>query len=385
MQGISLVSRWLRAVFQVFVVMGLLGIAGVSQPGAQAHELTPTIIDFRTVDDQIAMRLRLNLEAFASGMDLDAVVNTDTAEQVDDYQRLRALAPEAFRPIAEDFAEDWLPTVLITAGTELDLRLEDVEIAPVGDTELPRPTTFLVTADLPVDARALTLTWPEGSGGLVLRQHDVEAPYTGYLLSGETTPAIAIAGGAQMSPLQAFVDYIPVGFDHILPQGLDHILFVLGLFFFSARLGPLIWQISAFTVAHTITLALATLGWVQVSGAIVEPLIAASITFVAVENIFVRRLHPWRPVLIFCFGLLHGLGFASVLGEFGLPVSQLVPALLGFNIGVELGQLTVIAIAYALVGYWFGKHPKYRGRVAMPASATIALVGAYWFVERVFL
>ncbi|OIQ32066.1 MAG: hypothetical protein BM562_06065 [Alphaproteobacteria bacterium MedPE-SWcel] len=356
---------------------------GVS--GAQGHELTPTIIDFRVIDDQIAMRIRMNLEAFAAGMDLDAVVNTDSAEQADAYQELRLRAPEELEQIARDFAADWLPTIGIEAEASLSLQLQDLEIEPVGDPELPRATFLLVFADLPEAARHFTLRWPEGAGGLVLRQHDVEQPYTGYLLSGETTPEIALAGGGQLSGWEAFVSYISVGFDHILPQGLDHILFVLGLFFFSLRIGPLLWQVSAFTLAHTLTLGLATLGWIQVSPSIVEPLIAASITLVALENIFVRKLHPWRPIVIFGFGLLHGLGFASVLGDFGLPVTQLVPALLGFNVGVELGQVTVIAIAYAVLGYWFGNHPKYRGRVAIPASATIALIGAYWFVERAFL
>ena len=353
--------------------------------GLRAHELTPTVIDFRVVDGQIAMRIRMNLEAFASGMDLDAVVNTDSAEEVDTYNSLRLLSVQALEPKARDFAEDWLQTLSVTAGEPLVLQLDGVETEAVADPQLPRPTHLMVFAELPEGARQVTFTWPEGSGPLVLRQNDVEAPYTGYLLSGETTPPIPLAGGAQQTGLEAFVSYIPVGFDHILPKGLDHILFVLGLFFFSTRLRPLVWQISAFTLAHTITLGMATMGWVRVDPAIVEPLIAASITFVAVENIFVRRLHPWRPVVIFCFGLLHGLGFASVLGEFGLPADQLLPALLGFNVGVELGQLTVIALAFGLVGFWFGKHPKYRGRVAMPASATIALIGAYWFVERVFL
>lgn len=105
----------------------------------------------------------------------------------------------------------------------------------------------------------------------------------------------------------------------------------------------------------------------------------------AVENIFTRHLTAWRPLVIFGFGLLHGLGFAAVLGEIGLPRDQFVAALIGFNIGVELGQLTVIAIAFATVGFWFNSHPKYRGRVAIPASITIAMIGAYWFAERVFL
>ena len=182
----------------------------------------------------------------------------------------------------------------------------------------------------------------------------------------------------------AFASYIPVGFDHIVPKGLDHILFVLGLFFLSARLGPLFWQISAFTLAHTVTLALGALGWVSVSGAIVEPLIAASIVFVAVENIFSKGLSPWRPAIVFGFGLLHGLGFASVLGEFGLPTGQFIPALIGFNVGVEVGQLAVIAVAFSLVG-WFVRKDWYRTAISIPASLAIAAVGVWWVIERTIL
>ena len=195
------------------------------------------------------------------------------------------------------------------------------------------------------------------------------------------------------------MSYIPVGFDHILPKGLDHILFVLGLFFLSTRWGPLLWQVSAFTLAHTVTLALGALGLVNIPGSIVEPLIAASIVYVAVENLFMRGLSKWRPAIIFGFGLLHGLGFASVLGEFGLPEDQFIPALIGFNVGVELGQLTVITIAaLVLMGCaWLarrsdlseaeapvGNYPVMFRAVSIPGSLLIAIVGAYWCVERVF-
>ena len=93
----------------------------------------------------------------------------------------------------------------------------------------------------------------------------------------------------------------------------------------------------------------------------------------------------WRPALIFGFGLLHGLGFASVLGELGLQPGSFLISLIGFNIGVEIGQLAVIAAAFLAVGLWFGRKPWYRQRIAIPASAVIGLVGAWWFVERVFL
>ena len=123
----------------------------------------------------------------------------------------------------------------------------------------------------------------------------------------------------------------------------------------------------------------------MISPAIVEPLIAASIAYVAVQNIFMSRLSLWRPVVIFGFGLLHGLGFASVLAEFGIPDDQFFPALIGFNIGVELGQLAVIAAAFLAVGVWFGHKKWYRSRISVPASVLIAAIGVFWFFERIFM
>ncbi|WP_300541591.1 HupE/UreJ family protein [Maricaulis sp.] len=177
--------------------------------------------------------------------------------------------------------------------------------------------------------------------------------------------------------------YLQLGYTHILPKGLDHILFVLALFFASTRLGPLVWQISAFTVAHTITLGLATLGVVNLPASIVEPIIALSIAFVAVENIVFRDMTRWRPAIVFIFGLFHGLGFAGVLAELGLPTGQLVPALLSFNAGVEVGQLTVIAACW-LALRWFREAPWHPWLVRI-VSGAIALIALWWAFERVFL
>ena len=177
--------------------------------------------------------------------------------------------------------------------------------------------------------------------------------------------------------------YLQLGFTHILPRGLDHVLFVLGLFLLSTQLRPVLWQISAFTVAHTITLALTIYGVVSLSPKIVEPLIALSIVYVAVENVFTSKLHAWRPLVVFCFGLLHGMGFAGVLTEIGLPRSEFVPALLSFNVGVELGQLTVILTAFLLLGLPFRNKPWYRQRIVVPASLLIAAIALYWFLQRI--
>jgi hypothetical protein len=190
---------------------------------------------------------------------------------------------------------------------------------------------------------------------------------------------------AAMSQGEVWWMYLQLGFTHILPLGLDHILFVLSIFFLSPRLSTIIWQATAFTVAHSITLGLAMYGYIKPLPAVVEPIIALSIFFVAAENILVRELRPSRLAVVFAFGLIHGMGFAGVLSELGLPPSDYLVALLSFNVGVELGQIAVILLAYFLLGRWFADKSWYRSWVVTPISAFIALVALFWTIERTFL
>jgi len=177
--------------------------------------------------------------------------------------------------------------------------------------------------------------------------------------------------------------YLVLGYTHILPKGLDHILFVLGIFLLSPRLKTMLLQVTAFTVAHSITLGLSIYGVVSLPSRVVEPLIALSIAYVAIENLVTRELKPWRLALVFMFGLLHGLGFAGVLRELGLPRGEFLTGLLTFNLGVEGGQLTVIAIAMLLT--WpVVNRGWYRHRVVIPASLVIAAIGIYWTIARLY-
>lgn len=178
--------------------------------------------------------------------------------------------------------------------------------------------------------------------------------------------------------------YLKLGFEHIIPLGLDHILFVLSIALLEPRLKSVLVQATAFTVAHSITLGLAMYGLISPPADIIEPVIALSILFVALENILVSKLNPWRVVVVFGFGLVHGMGFASVLTGLGLPRRLFLESLLAFNVGVELGQVAVILLAWGLVGYWFSEKPWYKQRVVVPASVVIGLIAAYWTVERVF-
>jgi hypothetical protein len=188
--------------------------------------------------------------------------------------------------------------------------------------------------------------------------------------------------GSAGDGLSTFWQYLRQGFIHVLPLGLDHILFVLGLFLLSREWKPLLAQVTTFTLAHSVTLALAATGIVNVSGSIVEPIIAASIAFVALENIFRPRYTHWRLLIVFVFGLIHGLGFAGALEELELPTGSLVAGLVGFNVGVECGQLAVIAIAF-LATVWLRNAAQYRKWVVVPGSLAIAVLGAWWTVERI--
>ena len=216
---------------------------------------------------------------------------------------------------------------------------------------------------------------------------------TSFLLQPEATVSVLAEGNASAVEGSApkedeglsstFFSFLRQGFVHVVPLGVDHILFVIGLFLLSRKWKPLLYQVSVFTLAHTITLALATVGLVSVPGNIVEPIIAASIAFVALENIFVAKYKPYRLAVVFLFGLIHGLGFAGALSEFNLDPGSLFAGLLGFNLGVEFGQLAVIGLGLILT---FGiKDPNnYRKIVVIPGSVLIALMGAYWTIERIF-
>lgn len=181
--------------------------------------------------------------------------------------------------------------------------------------------------------------------------------------------------------------FIEFGFQHIIPQGLDHVLFVVALYLNARSMSSLILQVTTFTIAHTITLGLAATGLVQSPGEIIEPLIAISIVALALEAILFKRANIWRLPVIFAFGLLHGLGFGSVMKVY-LENADLSAGLIGITIGVELGHLAVLlataAVAYAvqLALKSASKPQLYRPAFVIPVAAVIALIGLYWTLQR---
>ncbi len=283
---------------------------------------------------------------------------------------------------------------LTTAQTEAQLRtnaprlLDAMEIRFNGKRVRPALSIdgsdtrvrLRLSGDIPKGASTFSWRYALASGSYSLSVDgarvwlDADATSTPFPLSREVIPP---------TRLEIIQGYLFLGFTHILPDGIDHILFVLGMFLLTAKLRDVLAQVTAFTIAHSITLGLTMYGAVSVSPRVVEPAIALSIAYIAIENVMTSHLKPWRVAIVFCFGLLHGMGFAGVLKELGLPRSEFLPALVSFNVGVEAGQLTVIATAFVLVAYWWQHKPWYRQRFVVPASMIIGAIGLFWTVQRV--
>ena len=242
-----------------------------------------------------------------------------------------------------------------------------------------------LSGNIPPHAKTMTWRNPKAYATYAITfANEGETPVTQWIEGDATSKPFVLSRVIPPTRLDVIRQYLVLGFTHIVPHGFDHILFVLGLFLLSARVKPVLAQVTSFTIAHSITLGLTIYGVVSVSPRIVEPAIALSIAYVAIENLTTQSLKPWRVAIVFAFGLLHGMGFAGVLKDLGLPRNQFVPALITFNIGVEAGQLAVIAAAWLLVVCWARTRPWYRYRFVMPASAAIAMTGILWTVQRVF-
>lgn len=211
-----------------------------------------------------------------------------------------------------------------------------------------------------------------------------------FLLTAFLAPVAAQASALDVSsgppPPPAFFDFFRLGVEHIV-TGYDHLFFLLGLLLVCVRWQSLLIIITCFTVGHSLTLALATLDVVRLPTRLTEPLIATTILFVGLENIWRRGAEPkGRWAVTALFGLVHGFGFASVLRDLGVGSNGMGIAmpLFGFNLGVELGQIAFAAVVLPLL-WWLRKEPAFARRVVPVLSSFVALAGLYWLIERTLL
>jgi len=365
-------------------LLTLLVLVGVD--GARAHEIRPAIATVNFSAERYDVEVSANMEAVMAGVSPQHK-DTNESPNAQTYNRLRELPPAVLERKIREFLPQYLEGI--------EIRFDDARRTPelcsiivpeVNDPARARLTRLHLCGAIPAGARAFRWAYAANFGESIVRLPAVSGGdlVALWLKDGaKSEPYILGVGLEQKTRLEVAAQYTVFGFTHILPKGLDHILFVLGLFLLSTRWKPLLIQVTAFTLAHTLTLGLSIYGIVSLSPAIVEPLIAASIAYVAVENMVTAELKPWRAFVVFGFGLLHGMGFAGVLQEIGLPRSEFLTALLTFNLGVELGQLSVITLAYLLVGLWWKTKGWYRARLVQPLSALIAVVGVYWTIERI--
>ena len=363
-------------------VLTLWGLPAVTP--AFAHDLAFTDARLAIVPGgRFVARLTVDLDALALGVD----PATDAPAVVAAIQALPPAEREALLARLRELLGRRVRVRFDGTPAGFDVAFPDRAPDPAAVPLSPTATVFGLTAELagpvPPGSRAVTF-WASRAFPpvrLSVSRPGGEETVRFVLPGGEESPPVELRGVARVRRGEAVLRYLRLGFWHIVPEGTDHVLFVLGLFLLSPRVRPLLVQVSAFTAAHTATLALSTLGLLRLPSPIVEPLIALSIAWVGVENTLARGPRPWRTALVFGFGLLHGLGFAGALGELGLPEASFLAALLAFNVGVELGQLAVLAGAFLALGA-LRDRPWYRRAVAVPLSVGVAGAGLYWTAVR---
>ena len=355
---------------------------------AFSHELKPSIANFKFIEKESStnfeLRIRLNLEAILANID-PSHSDTDQSKNANYYNQLRQLPANDLKALFKKSLVNFKDNIILKqANNPIQFKLENIMINEEKNLDLSRDTIIEINGEN-IEKEKIQFGWSKDYGPLILRVSNSknEIVYTEYLQTNSQSKPFSILKQKKQNTFSEIINYLIIGFEHIVPKGLDHILFVIGLFLFSPKFKPLLIQVSAFTIAHTITIFLGVLDVIVIPPSIVEPIIALSISYVAIENIFLKKISIWRPMVVFLFGLLHGLGFAGVISEIGLSQAHFVLSLISFNIGVELGQLLVILICYFGVAYWIKEKVWYKKFFTNSLSLIISLVGLYWFIERI--
>ena len=355
----------------------------------KSHEIKPSVVDFIILDNIATIFFGINAEIVLADINASKYSDTNDAPEADKYNYFRSLPDSDLINLIEERWEEFSEKIEIRSnGQVLVLNLIKVNIEDEKNIELPRDTFIKVESKI---ESTFDVKFDKSFGSVVIRQFEdftkEKILFAEYLQPEETSPILSPE--TNQSYLKTAFEYLIVGFEHIIPKGLDHILFILGIFFYSIKFKPLLMQVTMFTLAHSLTLILATFGILLIPAFIIEPLIALSISYVAFENIFKKRFEKIkkaslvRYIIIFIFGLIHGLGFAFVLSDIGLDTNQLILSLISFNIGVEIAQIGIVIVMFLLM-IIPSKKTWYKNLVKIPISLAIGMVGLYWFIERLF-
>ncbi len=363
--------RLLRGILRAFAALVAIGIGA----GAQAHQ-----INLSTARVELLPQRTVAVQVGLKGSDADRLAAThvfNSQTGLVDPAKVTASAPSIAAYIGAHIA------VAGADGTPCEKSVGDV--AADGDGVIVRYTFSCRNVGSELVYRSTVLTATDSTARqIVLLGTGGNAPQA-LLDAAHTTVTISAAAPSLLSTMRR---YLVTGIEHIF-LGYDHIAFLIAIMLWARRLLPVVKIVTAFTLAHSVTLSLAALQIIVIPSTVVEPAIAASIVFVAVENFFSRNVDGrWR--VTFAFGLIHGFGFAGALQEFGLPANAVVPALASFNIGVEIGQLAIVSIAIPtliaidrLLAVDRAK-PVRAASLVYALSALITLLGSYWLVTRIF-
>jgi hydrogenase/urease accessory protein HupE len=364
-------------------------------PNSIADVVKPALIEISAnTNGHIDIEIRASIEALLTGIN-GRYKNTKESPYADQYDILRKLESENLALEFSKFKQQFLQKIILkdNKNNTIPLTIKTINIPEPGYTKVPRISLITLSAQLNRDAQSLQWYYPLKFGDNAVRLRQVNEAENKWhwsewqwLRKDQFSEAFSLSEIFTKRPIhQVIIEYIVIGFEHILPMGLDHILFILGIFLLNTQLKPLVQQVTLFTIAHTITLGLSINGIISLPSNIVEPLIALSIAYVGIENIFASKLNKLRLLVVFLFGLIHGMGFASALADFNMPENTFITTLISFNVGVELGQLTIIALAYFSVTHWLKDKEWYRRVIVIPASLLISFIGLYWAVERLNL
>ena len=331
--------------------------------------------------------IRQNFEVLLSGIAF-AHKDTDDSPQKQTYDRFRALPDGELETAIRNF----LPAFLAQISLEIDGRrvspiLTGITVETNPNLKQARWTQVRLRAQAASPPR--TLKWRYGAtygpNILRLKEETSGAIKTYWLAEGTESEPIRLADIAAPGLWGQVVNFLWVGYVHILPLGYDHILFIMGVYFLARRLGQVVTLVTTFTVAHSVTLYLGVKALVVLPALYVESAIALSIAIVGFEilrNTEARAL-ALKVATVFLFGLFHGLGFAGVLMESGFAGGQILVPLVAFNIGVELGQLTVIGAMFALVVYGLRSREDLLRRLRLGMAGGLMIAGIGLFVFRV--
>lgn len=354
----------------------------------QADVVKPALVEISIFPNyRLEVRIDLSLEAVMTGIGTQ-YKNTRDAPNSVEYDKLRALSAKALRQSFKVFEADFLNSFQLSINNKIQiLNLSDAKIDIIGYKKRPRKT--ILTYVVQLGERPKTLRWQYnktyGDSALryqIFKQNEYNWSQWQWLRDGKSSGIININQPQSSSNIQRFLQFTNIGFAHVIPLGWDHILFILGMALSSLLWRKLLLLVSSFTLAHTLTLGLGVLGVVEVSARIVEPLIAFSIAYVAIENLLNHQSIQRKSVIVFLFGLIHGMGFASLLKSFEMPANSFLTTLIGFNLGVELAQIVIVLLVVALLLILGFFQLNLRKFAIVPISVVIAFIGIWWGFER---